>query len=200
MRTLKSLVAAAIASGIGMSQARADANLCTDPLPETLRQDLQARYPGSILPGISDFTTMHLEPFETIGQQCPALAIADVDGDGAQDFGLLLQLSDGRTVLLVARAKKTAWLIDLVARLGKNRRGNAYVSAINAGKYEDRLDTAINPAGSEPAVPRVRSYRAKAPGFIAGDMEIAGAPHAAFFHNGRKWIYLRVPDSRKSDD
>jgi predicted dienelactone hydrolase len=180
--------------------AAADANLCTDPLPQSLRQQIQTRYPGGVLPSISDFTTMHLEPFETLGQQCPALAMADVDGDGTQDFGLLVQLSDGDTVLLVARGKKTGWLIDLVAHLGKDRRGDAYVSAINAGRYEDRLSKGIEPAGTEPVVSRVRSYRAKAPGFVAGDMQIAGATHAAFFHNGRKWVYLRVPDARKSDD
>ena len=182
------------------AHARADANLCTDPLPQVLRQEIRTRYPGSVLPGISDFTTMHLEPFETLGQQCPAVAVADVDGDGAKDFGLLVELGDGETVLLVAREKHSRWLIDVVARLGKDRRGNAYVSAIEAGRYEDRLDKATKPVGSEPLVPRVRSYLAQAPGFIAGDMQIAGATHAAFFHNGRKWIYLRVTDRRKSDD
>jgi hypothetical protein len=200
MRRLKRLIAATIASGVGVAQAHADANLCTDPLPQTLRQEILTRYPGSVLPSISDFTTMHLEPFETLGQQCPAVAMADVDGDGAKDFGVLVQLGDGATVLLVAREKQSRWLVDLVARLGTARRGNAYVAAIGAGQYEDRLDEATKPAGSEPVVPRVRSYRAKAPGFVAGDMEIAGATHAAFFYSGRKWIYLRVPDQRKSDD
>jgi hypothetical protein len=200
MRRSIKLVAAAIATGIGVAQAHADANLCTDPLPQTLRQAIQSRFPDSVLPGISDFTTMHLEPFETIGQQCPALAMADVDGDGTQDFGLLVQLSDGDMVLLVARERKTGWLIEVVAHLGKEKRGSAYVSVIDAGRYEDRLSKAVKPAGTVPEVPRVRSYRAKAPGFVAGDMEIAGATHAAFFHNGRKWVYLRVPDARKSDD
>jgi hypothetical protein len=193
------LTAALIASGLGAS-AHADANLCRDELPQTLRREIQARYPGSVLPSISDFTSMTLEPFETIGQQCPAVAMADVDGDGTRDFGLLVQLEDGETILLVAREKQSRWLTDRVASLGKNRRGNAYVSAIDAGTYEDRLEKTIKPAGTEPIVPRVRTLRAKRPGFIAGDMEIAGATHAAFFHNGRKWIYLRVPDRRKSDD
>jgi hypothetical protein len=200
MLRLKTLVAVAITSGIGIAQAHTDTDLCTDSLPQSLRQQIQGRYPASILPSISDFTTMHLEPFETMGQQCPALAMADVDGDGAQDFGVLVQLSDGDTVLLVAREKKSGWRIDLVAHLGKDRRGNAYVSAIAAGEYRDRLSETTKPAGAEPAVPRVRSYRGKTPGFVAGDMEIAGATHAAFFHNGRKWVYLPVPDSRKSDD
>jgi hypothetical protein len=194
------LTAALIASsGLGAA-AHADANLCTDELPQALRREIEARHPGSALPSISDFTTMALEPFETMGQQCPAVAMADVDGDGARDFGVLVHLSDGDTVLLVARAKQSRWLIDVVARLGKNRRGNAYISAIDPGAYEDRLAKAAKPVGTEPVVPRVRTYRAKAPGFVAGDMEIAGAMHAAFFHTGRKWVYLRVQDQRESDD
>src|SRR5690349_14751392 len=66
-------------TALNVAQAPADTNLCTDELPEALRQAIRSRYPGSVLPSISDFTTMALEPFETIGQQCPAVAAADID-------------------------------------------------------------------------------------------------------------------------
>lgn len=155
---------------------------------------LPKKYPEFRLAHVSDYYKEDIEQHKKNhnGNPCLAVASADVDGDGFSDFAFFLTDTEKNTLLIAARhlSGKT-WEITKLDDFPKEGPGRSYVEKLKAGSYQDLFDTDGAPLEYTPEPDRVRKYKARHSGFIAGTIESSGI---AFFFTGKHWVHLWLSD------
>lgn len=179
---------------MGMAQT-SSSNPCEAILPANLREILTQKYPGYRMARISDYLKEDVEQHkkEHKGNPCLGVASTDVDGDGFPDFAFFLTNKAKHTSLISARnpSGKT-WEVFKLYDFGKEGPGHSYVEPLESGSYQDLFDiNDENPSEFTPEPGRVRKFKAKHAGFIAGSIESSGI---AFFFTGKRWVHLWLSD------
>ncbi len=168
---------------------------CEKKLPSSLREILPAKFPGYRLARVTDYLKEDIDQHKKDhnGSPCIGLALADVDGDGFLDFAFFLTDSTKHTILVCARNPSgNTWQISTLYDFGKNGPGRSYVEFLKAGSYQDLFDSSEEgPSDFTPEPGRVRKFKARRPGFMAGTIESSGI---AFFFTGKQWVHLWLSD------
>lgn len=140
----------------------------------------------------SDYSQESLAYPKAHGISCPGIALADVDGNGLFDMALFMTAENGHTVLVVARRFKTPkWDVSTIRDFGMEGVSNSYVEPIAAGRYTDLFESDVAPSDYVPEPGRVKHFRSRYAGFIAGTMESSGV---AYFFAGKRWVHLWLSD------
>ncbi len=181
-----------MAQAISTSPSSVDS--CFGLVPTTLHSAIARSYPGYRLVQVSDYhpDTIASERQFHGGSSCLGIAAIDTNGDGLQDFSFLLTSSTGHTLLVVALgAPKASWRLSTLMDFGKEGPGGSFVNTIKPGAYVDLFasDRAPSEYVAEPG--RVRRYRSRRSGFVAGTIESSAI---AFFYNGTRWVHLWLSD------
>ena len=159
-------------------------------VPSGLKKAIKTKYPSYRIGRVSDYPKEALVmQYDHKPNSCPAIASADVDGDGNMDYALFIVDASQHTLLITARnIGGKSWQIYKLYDFKKRELGNSYVEPIKAGTYQDLY--ANSPEyQNEPG--RLRKYTSKRPGFIAGSMESSGV---AFFFSDKRWVHLWLSD------
>lgn len=167
---------------------------CESLLPPALRDALLKRVPDYRVAHVSDYSKEEVEHEMQYhgGSRCLAVAAADIDGDGRDDFALLITNKEGHTLLMAARnVKEREWVISKLDDFGKDGPGGSYVGTVNPGLYQDLFATDDAPSEYIPEPGRVQSYKSSRSGFIAGTIESTGI---AYFFTGKRWVHLWLSD------
>jgi len=155
--------------------------LCTRLLPGRLMHILEKIYPSYELARKTE------EPAPGVENDVPSCrgnAIDDFDGDGQQDYGVLLRRkgeSAVRVVVALNRGRRYK-----VRTLGEwdGEPSDQYIDVIEPGEYESiETDTA------EPG--EVSEISSRYPGVITGTEESSGV---AYFYKEGKWVHLWLSD------
>ncbi len=166
---------------------------CAALLPQTVLSQIGVVYPGFRLARVDDYAVDDVEAERQYrkGSPCLAVASADVNGDGRRDFAFLAT-SGTRTLLVVAVAQKQdMWGLGTLKDFGPGGPGGIYVDTIEAGDYTDLDASDQAPSEYVPEPGRVRHYRSRRQGFIAGLIESSGV---AFLFTGTRWVHLWLSD------
>jgi hypothetical protein len=167
---------------------------CDAKLPPSLRALLTTRFPGFRTARLADYLAEDIEEHKknSNGDPCLGIASTDVDGDGFPDFAFLLANGKPHAILVAARhlGGKT-WELSVLTDFGGDALGHSYVDTIAPDSYEDLYASDRAPADYVDEPGRVRRFKAKYPGFIAGTIEASGV---AFFYSGKRWVHLWLSD------
>jgi hypothetical protein len=161
---------------------------CQANLPDNVRALILTRFPGYVLPRLTDYDAADLKGESEYhhGDPCLFVESADVDGDGRREFAFLISREQGPTYLVVARRPAQKWSLERVFEITPDKAaGCCYVNVVPAGKYE-------NVYGDSPHEPGERqSYTSHRPGFAAG---MIGSTEIVFFRQHGRWIHVWVGD------
>ena len=88
-----------------LATASAPVDACEIAIPAVVHRILHHQYPNFRIARTTDYDseTLKIERPYHGGSDCIAVAAADYDGNGRQDFAFLITNPRGRTYLLVAR-------------------------------------------------------------------------------------------------
>jgi hypothetical protein len=165
---------------------------CLGLLPPALRAQIERSYPAYRQVSTSDYSAEDLAASTGDDAACPGIASADVNADGVSDYGVVMTAPSGHTLLIGARSGKAAsWTLDELTDLGRDGPSRLYAEPLEPGDYTDLFASDDAPDEFTPEPGRVRHYRSRRPGFIAGGMEASGI---AFFFTGRRWVHLWLSD------
>ena len=163
------------------------ADACSVLVSERLEEAVREKFPGYRIARATDYS---LEELHERGEQkatpCPAVAIADADGNGLQDFALFLTAEGKHLLLAVAlQVRESSWQVSQLEDFGPGTASRNFVEPLKPANYTD------NAPGFTPGAGRVRSFKATSSGFRAGRVE---ASSMAFFFNGKRWVHLYLSE------
>jgi hypothetical protein len=184
---LRALAVLVLAYGCGDSGS-VQADVCESRIPEDLKSLVADRFKGHRLPRALDnlqedidYNTQHG------GDGCLGVAAADFNGDGRQDYGLLLSPPKTDQVLLVAALRSAAgWNLELL-RTWTSHRNRIYVGVAAAGKY--RRSESFDQPPTEPG--EVEAFESNLKGLVTGRTEASGI---YYFWTSKGWIHVWAID------
>lgn len=162
---------------------RAAVDPCALALPDSLRAPLHAAFPAYRFPTSAD---AHLGRGKQPGQECIAIATNDFNGDGRDDYGLLLTGRDGNSAVLVAALSSgDTWRLDNLSTFDKKELVNLYVRTAPPGDYKAFEELSQLSPGE------MRSFRSKHHGIMTGTEE---ASAVVYFWTAEGWIHVWLSD------
>jgi hypothetical protein len=167
---------------------------CAAVLPAAVQELATRVYPGYRLVRASDYSPDDIAselPYRH-GNACIGAASAAVSASSVRAVAFFLTGASGQTVLVAALPDaRSSWHLHTLMDFGTEGPGNSFVNTLEPGVYAD-LYSKPNGPGEFTAEPgRVRSYRARRAGFVAGTIESSSI---AFFYTGRRWVHLWLSD------
>jgi len=163
-------------------------DICLAMVPPKLSAQIAVEHPDYAIAKLTDALVDRLLAIaDAGGWPCPFVAIADVDGDGTLDRGIMLRHKTQASVrLLLARQIDDKWRIELQKDWPIPITA-ALVEPLEAGLYEQKR------AGTSTAaqLDNLNSIQSDNAGFLAGQDESA---KAAFFYQNSKWQELWIED------
>ncbi len=109
-----------------------------------------------------------------------------------RDIALFITSENGHTLLIAADKRGTSkWRVVTLSDFGNEGVSDSYVEPLAAGTYTDLFAEDIAPSDYVTEPGRVKHYRSRHAGFLAGEMESSGT---AFFFTGKRWVHLALSD------
>jgi hypothetical protein len=171
-----------------LDSARAS-DACSQLMPADLRRFIAAHYPDRLLPSAKQTEPEDLTySVEHGGTGCLRLAVADVDGDGRNDYAALLvsRTKPTDTDFVVFRQTTNGWRAYRLAHAQDVATSRYYVEACPPGTY--RMSEAIAEITEPGERSRIVSRR---PGFFFSAFESADV---AYFYQHGRWVHVHVTD------
>jgi hypothetical protein len=184
---LRALAVLVLAYGCGGNRSVL-ADVCDSRIPEDLKRAVAEKFKTYRLPRVSDNLQEDIDYNKQHGGDgCLGVAAADFNGDGQQDYGLLLSPPKTDQVLLVAALRSGAgWNLERL-RIWKSERNRLYVCVASPGKY--RRSESFDYPPSEPG--EVEAHESNLSGLVTGRTEASGI---YYFWTSKGWIHVWAID------
>jgi len=191
---LRQFLVLVLICGSSASYAQSQSDACADLIPISVQNAVATKYPSYRIVRVSDYSAKDIASERQYHEGSPCLGVASalVNTDATPDFAFLITSASRHSLLIAAlSASSSSWRVETVMDFGNDGIGRSFVNSQRPGAYTDLYARADGPGKFEPEPGRVRTFRARRPGFVAGAME---ASSIAFFHTGRRWVHLWLSD------
>ena len=191
---LRQFLVLVLICGSSASYAQSQSDACADLIPISVQNAVATKYPSLRIVRVSDYSAKDIASERQYHEGSPCLGVASalVNTDATPDFAFLITSASRHSLLIAAlSASSSSWRVETVMDFGNDGIGRSFVNSQRPGAYTDLYARAAGPGKFEPEPGRVRTFRARRPGFVAGAME---ASSIAFFHTGRRWVHLWLSD------
>jgi hypothetical protein len=168
---------------------------CSALVPQSLHAAIARSYPGSVLVRESDYDPAIFSSSDRSPDDGPCIgsASADVNGDGREDFAVLIASSSGDAVIVAALAGSgERWRLSTLETFSQDSIPRGYfVRTLEAKTYRDMYASETGPDDFRPEPGRLRRYTSRRPGFGVGKVD---SSLVAYFYNGLRWVHLWLSD------
>jgi hypothetical protein len=163
-------------------------DVCASKIPDALKRAIETEFPRYRLPRFNDNLEEDIAANKQQGGDgCLGVAAGDFDGDGQDDYAVLLTPPrKGEVLLVAARRSADRWRLTRL-RTWKSERARIYVGPAPPGKYS-RSESFDYPP-SEPG--ELESFESRLNGVVTGRTEASGI---YYFWTPRGWIHVWAVD------